>query len=224
MTNDDRIAYLAGDTSAPLSEDERAELDALRGILADPALWVEPDPALEDRVIAALTDAADARSDVAPPAQPAAGGPVAQRWSRRIRYTVLGVAAAVVLAAIAVTISLTTTEKHPVEFAASLAGTDLAPSASGRATLTRTTSGWKIVVKATGLPRRDNGTYYEAWLKSAAGVLVPIGTFNQADDVTLWSGVPPSSHPTLTVTRQLANGVPASSGQVVLVGATHRTH
>jgi hypothetical protein len=51
---------------------------------------------------------------------------------------------------------------------------------------------------------------------------VPIGTFNQPDDVTLWAGVPPSSYPTLTVTRQLADGNQASSGQVVLEGTTHR--
>jgi hypothetical protein len=43
-------------------------------------------------------------------------------------------------------------------------------------------------------------------------------------DVTLWAGVPPSSYPTLTGTRQLTNGEQSSSGQVVLVGVTHRSH
>ena len=50
---------------------------------------------------------------------------------------------------------------------------------------------------------------------------MPVGTFNQPDDVTLWAGVPPSSHPTFTITRQLANGDPASTGQVVLLGTAH---
>ena len=76
-------------------------------------------------------------------------------------------------------------------------------------------------VVGTGLPRRDNGAYYEAWVKDSTGALVPVGTFNQPDDVTLWAGVPPASHPTFTVTRQLANGDPASTGQVVLLGTAH---
>jgi hypothetical protein len=99
-----------------------------------------------------------------------------------------------------------------------LSGTDLADGAHGSATLTKTASGWRIQLSATGLPRLANGRYYEAWLKNPAGVLVPVGTFNQAVNVTLWAGVPPTSFPTLTVTQQLANGNPASSGKRVLVG------
>ena len=63
-----------------------------------------------------------------------------------------------------------------------------------------------------------NGRYYQAWLKNSAGILVPIGTFNDAVNVTLWSGVPVTQFQTLTVTRQQANGNPASSGQRVLTG------
>jgi hypothetical protein len=108
-----------------------------------------------------------------------------------------------------------------VEYAAALGGTGLAPKASGSVTLTKTVSGWRIHLHATGLPRRDNGGYYEAWVKDGTGALVPVGTFNQPDDVTLWAGVPPTTHPTFTVTRQLANGDPASTGQVVLLGTAH---
>ena len=52
-------------------------------------------------------------------------------------------------------------------------------------------SGWRIELSAAGLPRLANGRYYQAWLKNAAGVLVPVGTFNDARQVTLWAGVPP---------------------------------
>jgi hypothetical protein len=79
----------------------------------------------------------------------------------------------------------------------------------------------RVHLQAERLPRRDNGAHYEAWLKNDAGILVPIGTLNQPDDVTLWAGVPPSSYPTLTVTRQLADGTQDSSGQVVLEGTVH---
>ncbi len=88
-------------------------------------------------------------------------------------------------------------------------------------TLTQTLSGWQITLHGRGLPRLDNGQYYQAWLKNKAGILVPIGTFNQPNDVILWSGVAPTTFPTVTVTRQQANGNPASSGQRVLTGTAH---
>ncbi|MFI5042771.1 MAG: anti-sigma factor, partial [Acidimicrobiales bacterium] len=87
------------------------------------------------------------------------------------------------------------------------------------ATFTSTRSGWRIELRTNGLPRLDNGRYYQAWMKNGAGVLVPIGTFNQGPEVTLWSGVPPKEFPTITVTEQEANGNPASSGQRVLAGS-----
>jgi hypothetical protein len=40
----------------------------------------------------------------------------------------------------------------------------------------------------------------------------------------LWSGVAPDRYPGITVTRQEAAAGPASSGQRVLVGTSHRTH
>ena len=97
-------------------------------------------------------------------------------------------------------------------------GTSLAPGAHGSATLTKMSSGWQVELSATGLPHLPDGRYYQAWLKNSAGVLVPIGTFNDALKVTLWSGVPVTQFRTLTVTRQEANGNPASSGQRVLIG------
>ena len=97
------------------------------------------------------------------------------------------------------------------------AATGLAPGASGNATLTKTSSGWRIELDATGLPRLDNGRFYEAWLKNPAGVLVPVGTFNEGRKVTLWAGVSPEGFTALSVTREEADGNQASSGRKVLV-------
>jgi hypothetical protein len=47
---------------------------------------------------------------------------------------------------------------------------------------------------------------------------VPIGTFNEGRNVTLWAGVSPASFGVLTVTRERADGNQASSGEKVLVG------
>ncbi len=49
-------------------------------------------------------------------------------------------------------------------------------------------------------------------------MLVAIGTFNEPDDVVLWSGVGPTDFRTLTVTEEEADGDQASSGRRVLVG------
>src|SRR6476661_1224950 len=218
------VAYLAGDTSVSLSPAELAEMEKIRIALADGATWVEPVASLEQRIIEAVAaDVAATPSRAAetstPPSQPATVTNIAHHRSRRMRYSIIGIAAAVVLA-VGLAVALSGQGSRTVAYSASLAGTQLEPSASGTAQLNRTQSGWRIHVKATGLPRRDNGEYYAAWLKNPAGVIVPIGTFNEGADVTLWAGVPPSSFPTLTITRQTVGGGPASSGQVVLVGTT----
>jgi hypothetical protein len=229
MSDEDPIvAYLAGDTSVSLDPAELAEMEKIRIALADGATWVEPDASLQQRIIEAVAaDLASTPSRAAetstPPSQPATVTHIAHHRSRRMRYSILGIAAAVVLAvglAVGLVVALSGQGSRTVAYSASLTGTQLEPSASGTAQLTRTQSGWRIHVKATGLPRRDNGEYYEAWLKNPAGVIVPIGTFNEGADVTLWAGVPPSSFPTLTITRQTVGGGPASSGQVVLLGTT----
>jgi hypothetical protein len=185
-----------------LTPAERAEIERISATLADPAVWAEPPLDLQERVVAAI--AAESGGSAGP-----------RRW---LRYAVGGVAAAVLLA-IGVGVGIQVTrDDDQVQFAASLKATDLAPTASGDVTLTKTASGWRIELHATGLPRRADGEFYEAWLKDSSGRLVPIGTFNDGRDVTLWAGVGPAAYPTLTITREVADGNQASSGQVVLVG------
>jgi anti-sigma-K factor RskA len=133
------------------------------------------------------------------------------------RVAVAGAAAAAALGA-AVIVLVVGSGTSAQQFHAALAGTDLAPAATGSATLTKTTSGWRIAFDAAGLPRLDSGRFYEAWLKNADGVLVPIGTFNEGRKVTLWAGVSPQDFTTLSVTRERADGNQDSSGEKVLVG------
>jgi Anti-sigma-K factor rskA, C-terminal len=235
MSEDDRIAYLAGDAVESLTARERAELDEVRALLEDPALWAKPDPALEERVVAAIAEEAQARSASERVRRPAfhrrlvprrrlhaiAGSAAAV--PRRPLYAIAGVAAA---AAVALVVALAANNPAPKaqQFAMVISGTGLAPGAHGSATLTKTSSGWRIELSATRLPRLSDGRYYEAWLKSSAGVLVPVGTFNEARHVTLWAGVPPTGFPTLTVTQQKADGNPASSGRRVLTGTIRPAH
>jgi hypothetical protein len=141
----------------------------------------------------------------------------AQRTRVPRRVVLVGAAAAAALAVAAV-VGVFGSSTSAERFHANLAATSLAPGAAGRATLTKTTSGWRIELDASGLPRLDAGRFYEAWLRNAAGVLVPIGTFNEGRKVTLWAGVSPKQFTTLTVTRERADGDQASSGEKVLVG------
>jgi hypothetical protein len=219
-SEDDRIAYLAGEKADGLTAGERAELDELRGLLAEEAIWEQPDPLLEDRVVAAI--AAEAPG---PPAE----APAARRVSRRRPLFqrpafAFGSLAAATAAVVAIAIAVSGSGPARTQFAMVVSGTNLAPSAQGSATLTKAASGWRIELSASGLPHLANGRYYEAWLKNAAGVLVPVGTFNDARQVTLWAGVPPTEYPALSVTRQKAGANPASSGERVLTGTISAKH
>jgi hypothetical protein len=235
MNDDDRIAYLAGEPTGSIDDsDERADLDELRALLADPGLWDEPAPTLEDAIVAAVSSAVGERSGsttvaplppavTAPP--PRSSEPVApviaidrhrRRWIRPAAV-LLSAAAAIVIVIAGATV-LTNDNNTAETFSMALDPTEALPAASGSATLTKTDSGWRIELDATGLPRLEDGIFYQAWLRNEAGTLVPIGSFNEGEDVVLWAGVSPLLFPTLTVTREAADNVQESSGDRVLVG------
>jgi len=210
---------------------EIAELAAL----ADGSLEPERRDALEARV-AASSELADRLAEqqravaLTQSVAEGVGAPAAlrarveaQRPSRRGRATrrlVLAGAAttAALVAAVAVAVGVLGSGTSVERFHAALAPTKLAPGVTGEATLTKTTSGWRIELDATGLPRLDAGRFYQGWLRNAAGMLVPVGTFNEGRNVTLWAGVSPKEFTTLTVTRERADGDQTSSGEKVLVG------
>ena len=107
---------------------------------------------------------------------------------------------------------------------AQLRGTVSAPRAQASADITRNDAGFRITLDANGLPALRSGAYYQAWLKNAAGALVPIGTFSSSDGrVTLWSGLSPKDFPTLTVTIEATDNDQTSSGRQVLVGEVRAT-
>ena len=146
----------------------------------------------------------------------------AQRRARRMpasrRLAAVGAAAAVAVVLV-IGLAVFRSSSSQTRFQAALAATALAPGAKGEATLTKTSSGWRIELDATGLPRLDGGRFYQAWLRNASGVLVPVGTFNEGTNVTLWAGVSPKRFTIVTVTRERADGDQTSSGEKVLVGA-----
>ena len=213
-SDDVRIAYLAGEVVESVSDRERAELDELRELPRAPATWSEPDPELEGQVVRAIATEADAGRVRSRRRRPAF-------WRRlALRRPAYGIAAGALAAVIAVivVVALNSAARAPERLAMVITGAELAPGAHGSASLTKTGSGWRINLSATGLPHLANGRYYEAWLKNTAGVLVPVGTFNDARSVTLWAGVPATQFRTLTVTQQQAGAPQESSGRRVLTG------
>jgi hypothetical protein len=211
------------------AEGELAELAAL----ADGSLAPERRAALEARVAASSELAEQLREQqhavaLARSATDGVEAPAALRArieaQRRVpparlpRRPVLIAAAASAAVAVAVGVVVVSTGTSGERLHATLAATDLQPGARGDATLVKTSSGWRIELNATGLPHRAGGRFYEAWLRNTAGVLVPVGTFNEGRKVTLWAGVSPTTFTTLTVTRERADGNQASSGEKVLTG------
>jgi hypothetical protein len=208
------VAELAALADGSLAPERRAALEA--EVAASPEL---ADRLAEQERVVALTRSAAA--DVEAPTGLRARVE-AQRGSRRTpvrsRLVLVGAAAATAAAAAVVAFAVVDSDTSGASFHSALAPTALARGASGEATLTKTSSGWKVELDATGLPRLDGGRFYEAWLRNAAGTLVPIGTFNDGPGVTLWAGVSPEEFTTVTVTRERGDGNQASSGEKVLVG------
>ena len=211
--DDQDVVELAALADGSLAPDRRAALETR----------VAASPELADRLAEQQRAVALARSAADEVEVPAAlrESIEAQRRGRRAetpRRLVLITAAATAVLAVAVGLSVFGSDTSPESFRAALGPTPLLPKADGDATLTKTSSGWRIELDATGLPRLENGRFYQAWLRDTAGVGIPIGTFNESRDVTLWAGVSPEDFTTLTVTRERADGDQASSGETVLVG------
>ena len=213
---DREIAELAALADGSLAPERRAALEA--HVAASPEV-AERFAEQERAVTLARSAAAEVEAPAALRARIEARGAV--RRVRVARRPLLIGAAATAVLAVAVGLAVFRSSGSAQRFHAALAPTDLVPGARGDATLTKASSGWRIKLDATGLPRRAGGRFYEAWLRNAAGVLVPIGTFNEGREVTLWAGVSPKLFRTLTVTREQADGDQASSGEKVLVGTVN---
>ena len=212
---DRELAELAALADGSLTAERRAALEAR----------VESSPELAGRLAEqeralALTRSVAAEIEAPPALRARIEAEQRAREPRRARrMAVIGAAAAAAaVVAVAVGVAVSGSEQSGAQFHAALGPTALVPGASGEATLTKTTSGWRIELDATGLPRLDDGRFYQAWLRNAAGTLVPIGSFNEGENVTLWAGVSPADFTLLTVTRERADGDQSSSVEKVLVG------
>src|SRR5689334_17975121 len=148
-TDDDRVAELAGD-EGDLDPIEQAQLEELRLLLADPAVWAEPDPELEDIVVSSIATEARAGHPEAPPNVV----PLARKNRRPWLIGLAGAAAAAVIVVVAL-LAFRDTGTSADHFSIALQ--------SGTAQFTKTESGWRIYLEGADLPRLDNGRFYQAW-------------------------------------------------------------
>ena len=206
------------------------DLDRARATLGDPDAWAEPAPDLEQRVLASIGSAdrpspqgGDEGMAGEPADAPAPASVVSLDDARVKRSRIIAIGAALVAAAAIAVAIVAFADRGSVandlatsgtEFA--LQGTDLLPDASGQVRLQDTSSGMRVYLDARGLPRRDNGEFYEAWAKTDKG-LVPIGTFHTGTDVTLWSGVSMADVRAITVSLEQNDGNQETSGQRVMI-------
>jgi hypothetical protein len=215
-TNEEREKLLADARGGALDPQEAAELSLLADVLGDSSTWAEPSAGLEDAVVRAIADAEPTTTTSRTTARSEA-----RRRRRRVLASVL--AAAAVIATVVSTVLVTQGGTSP-DYEAQLRGTVSAPGAHASADITRNDAGFQITLDANGLPALRAGEYYQAWLKNAAGTLVPIGTFSSSDGrVTLWSGASPKDFPTLTVTIEATDNDQTSSGRQVLAGKVRAT-
>jgi hypothetical protein len=207
---EDRESMILDGYDGPLGPDEVSDAELLAAILADSSSWAEPRNDLEDDIVRAV------EHDVPEPAP----APTRTPWFSRRVFMVSAAAAAVVLLVAAVVVMR---DKSSNDFNTQLRATELAPAAHGESEITHNNAGFRIEMYAHDLPVLQAGEYYQAWLKNAAGVAVPIGTFSSSDDhVTLWSGVSPEVFPTMAVTIESTDNNQSASGRVVLVGRVER--
>jgi len=209
----DRWALITGGRTRPLVPSEATEVSLLADLLADPSTWVESRAGLEDEVVRAVVESGPGLH-LAPQAQTVSSS----RWHHRVAMIGGAAAAALILIAVFAGVLVRHTEARIV-YDAQLQATALAPGAHASAGVMHSAAGFRVVLDAHELPPLPDGQYYQAWLKNAEGIGVPIGTFSSSQDyVTLWAGASPDEFPIISVTIEAADNNQASSGQAVLVG------
>jgi anti-sigma-K factor RskA len=179
LDEDERARFEAHLTGCP---DCRAEVDSLReaaGLLAS-TTEATPPPTLRDSVLAGISQV----RPLPPAAEPATGPAPAP--SRRRRWFPL-LAAAVLVAAAGVGVAVTDpfggedSSQVPLSAVERVLRADDAQSVSvdlgeaGRATLTRSASVGKAVIRTEDMAPAPEGKVYELWLQSPAGEMVPAG-------------------------------------------------
>ncbi|NND74918.1 MAG: hypothetical protein HKN44_07910 [Ilumatobacter sp.] len=191
--------------------------EVVPALLSDPMFWLDPPPDLSDRINVAVAADVGARP-------PSIGDTRSSSQSSWVRPALLGALAAITLVfgGVVVLSALSgTTERDAVT--AELTPTGLVLDVSGDVSITSFDAGLEVVLDAPNLPRGIDGTFYQAWVGTTDGALVPVGTFRRGGRITMWAGVELDRVASFVVTLESAvpgdDGGQSSSGDVVLRAA-----
>ncbi|MEO0493070.1 MAG: anti-sigma factor [Actinomycetota bacterium] len=181
-------------------------LAALEARLTSDALWAEPPPELEARIVDAIA------------AETVAVEPVVARQPRWLRAVA---AVFIVAGAAGLAVTLLGGDDDPAGEVFALGPTELAEGATGEVELTTLGNGLRIILSVADLPPAPEGQFYEAWLSRDGGG-VSAGTFhmrNRTGEIELWAGVVPDGYPRFVITLEDEDGDASSSGRVVFRAA-----
>ncbi len=205
-SDETRSEYLATGSGEKPADDE--QLDLIRGVLSGPSTWAEPPGSVVEEMLAII----------------GREGPVSAQESKQAkgswRRPWLVAAAAVAVISLLVVGAVAIFDQPDLETVVAINGTDLAPTATGIATLRPTASGWYIRLDLGGLPAAPEGSYYEGWVWSEDEG-VSIGTFHLRggpEPVVLWSGVDVAEYPAIWVTLQDEGAGPEASDRIMMKG------
>ena len=178
-----------------------AELDQARGAvegllasstLGDEGFWIDPSDALEEHVMAAIS-------------QEEAGAAEPREATRRIglAWVAAGIAAAAV-----VVVAVVGLRPAGPDWEVALGATPNAPGVVATVSGWNETSGTRMELDIEGLEPAPDGFIYELWL-SEGPIHISAGTFHRPEDVTLWAGVSRGDYPRLWITLEpIADGDP----------------
>ena len=213
------------DTEHPQHDGPDSEIgapDELPGefaaLLADPTMWDEPGGDLGERIVGAVRSESAVQD---PEPDTSIAGATSGKRRSWWRPALLGAAAAVVFlfGGIVVLSALSGVDDRET-FSSELTATGVLANVSGDVDIAVYDSGLRIDLDAPTLPRRDNGKFYEGWLKTFDGDLIPVGTFHEGDGVIMWAGVGFDQVEAFTITlEEAAQGQDpgqSSSGEIVL--------
>jgi anti-sigma-K factor RskA len=184
----------------PACQNDLEELRSADGMLR--AAAPGPPPELKDWVLAR----------VGSERRPASGG----RWR-----VWLPVAAALLVVAL-LSFGVLRVATGPSD-ALALTATSAAPQAGGELRGEQIGDNLKVELDAWGLPKPEDGEYYEMWYAKAGGGRISCGTFTVQPDgsanVSMSAPVSSVAYPEIEITQEPDDGDPGSSGKVVLEGS-----
>jgi anti-sigma-K factor RskA len=103
-----------------------------------------------------------------------------------------------------------------------LTATVLAPEAGGEVRVQEVGENFQVELEVWGMPRLEEGEYYEMWYYAQGGGRISCGTFRAGPEgratVNLTAPAGARHYPEIEITREPDDGDPSSSGEEVLEG------